>query len=169
MSETIIIREFEPDEWRTYRSLRLRALAESPDSFGRTLAAESQRPDAEWEHRLTSGAQSENDLPLIATVDGEPSGLAWGRIEDTAPDVANLYQVWVAPEQRGKGLGKQLLETVITWVSAKNVHRLELGVTLTNLAAVQLYKSYGFKPIGDPEPLRSGAELYAQDMRLTLK
>jgi len=35
------VREFLPDEWQTYRALRLRSLAESPDAFGSTLAAAS--------------------------------------------------------------------------------------------------------------------------------
>ena len=42
------IRELERREWALYRELRLRALAESPDAFGRRLVDELARPDAEW-------------------------------------------------------------------------------------------------------------------------
>ena len=35
-----VIRSFLSHEWRTYKNLRLRALADSPDAFGRTLVQE---------------------------------------------------------------------------------------------------------------------------------
>lgn len=37
------VRILVPGEWRTYRDLRLRALADSPDTFGRMLAEERDR------------------------------------------------------------------------------------------------------------------------------
>ncbi len=46
MNDTLIVRTFAPHEWPTYKDLRLRALADSPDAFGSTLAAEQGRTDA---------------------------------------------------------------------------------------------------------------------------
>jgi hypothetical protein len=46
------IRALGANEWRVYRDLRLRALADSPHTFGRTLAEEEGRLDAEWSSRL---------------------------------------------------------------------------------------------------------------------
>jgi hypothetical protein len=76
MIHTPRIRTFVPHEWSTYRDLRLRALADSPDAFGSTLAEEQDRSDAEWSRRLASGADSRSNLPLVAEVRGEPIGLA---------------------------------------------------------------------------------------------
>ena len=70
-----LIRTFAPYEWSTYRDLRLRALADSPDAFGRTLAEEEDRLDTEWLNRLTSGADTRWNLPLLAEVGREPIGL----------------------------------------------------------------------------------------------
>src|SRR5262245_50792262 len=81
VTETPIVWRFSADEWRVYRDLRLRALADSPDAFGSTLAEETDRPDAEWARRLASGADSETNLPVVAEVQGGPIGLAWGRID----------------------------------------------------------------------------------------
>ncbi|MCA9712598.1 MAG: hypothetical protein KDK70_42615, partial [Myxococcales bacterium] len=75
------VRRLEPSEWRVYRELRLRALAESPDAFGSTLARERERSDEQWQARVAEGARSPSSLGLVAEVDGEPIGLAWGRIE----------------------------------------------------------------------------------------
>ncbi len=169
MIRTSSIRTFAPHEWRTYRDLRLRALADSPDAFGRTLAEEQGRSDAEWSSRLTSEADSSWDLPLVAEVDGEPIGLAWGRIERSNPDVANLYQMWVAPSHRRLGAGQMLLDAVIAWAKAKNANYLDLGVTCGDSPAMRLYTRAGFEPVGQPRPFRPGSELLGLPMRLNLR
>ena len=169
MKNTLKIRKFTPQEWQTYRDRRLRALADSPDAFGSTLAAEGDRPDSEWSNRLISGADSNWDLPLLAEIDIEPIGLTWGRIEKANPDVANLYQMWVAPTHRGLGAGKMLLEAVIAWARDRDVNCLDLGVTLRDSPAMRLYTRAGFQPLGEPQPMRQGSELLGQPMRLVLK
>jgi ribosomal protein S18 acetylase RimI-like enzyme len=162
------VRPFRADEWPTYRELRLRALADAPDAFGSTLAHEAARSDAEWSSRLATGVHSESDLPLVAEVSGEPIGLAWGRIESD-PDIATLYQMWVAPERRGLGAGRMLVEAVIAWATSRNARYLTLAVTCGNNAAWRLYERAGFQPIGEPRPLRPGAALLSQPMALALK
>lgn len=162
------IRTIRPDEWRTYRDLRLRALADSPDAFGSTLAAEESRPDTEWSSRLESAADSRWNLPLFAESGGEPVGLAWGRIERSSPDVANLYQMWVAADYRGRGIGQMLLEAVIAWARQAGVQQLALGVTLNETPAMRLYSRAGFVPSGRPQPLREGSDLLVQAMVLML-
>ena len=59
----ITVRRFAPHEWRVYRELRLRALADSPDAFGSTYEREAARTDAEWEDRLTTGATAHGQMP----------------------------------------------------------------------------------------------------------
>ena len=163
------IRSLGPQEWETYKALRLRALADSPDAFGRTLAEEQERSDAEWANRLASGANSGRDLPLVAEVDEEPVGLAWGRIEESNPDVAYLFQMWVAPAQRRQRAGEILLKTIIAWAKAKNARYLDLGVTLGNNPAMRLYRRTGFEPAGEPQPLRPGSDLLGLPLRLDLR
>lgn len=164
-----MIRRFAQHEWRTYRDLRLHALADSPDAFGSTFAREQDRPDADWMHRLGEGAASETDLPLLVEVGGRPAGLAWCRIEESKPDVANLYQVWVAPEYRNLGAGTMLLEAVIAWARYRRIACIELGVTVGDNPAMRMYTRAGFVPSGPPQPLRPRSELMSQPMRLMLK
>ncbi len=162
------IRTLASDEWRTYQNLRLRALADSPDAFARTLPEEQGRQDTEWSARLASGAGSRWDLPLVAEVDAEPLGLAWGRIDQTDPDVAYLYQMWVDPNFRRLGAGGMFLAAIVAWATAADARHLNLGVTC-GTPAMRLYTCAGFKPVGKPKPIRPGSALLGQSMQLGLR
>jgi GNAT superfamily N-acetyltransferase len=166
--EMLRTRKLAAQEWPTYKALRLQALADSPDAFGRTLEEALRQPDEHWSSRLAAGAGSDLDLPLLAEVDGVPAGLAWGRIEATSLEAASLYQMWVAPAYRGLGAGRMLLQAAIDWARDRKAGYLELGVTLADSPAMRLYKRAGFEPVGEPQPLRPGSELLGQTMRLTL-
>ena len=130
-----VLRRFAADEWPAYRDLRLRALADSPDAFGSTFARESARSDDEWRERLATGVRSPTDLPLVPVVDDVLAGLAWGRLDERQPDIAHLFQVWVAPEFRGRGVGRLLVDAVITagggsWGSYSNCPAIAVSDTL---------------------------------------
>ena len=168
MINSLMIRTFSPHEWETYKDLRLRSLSDTPDAFGRTLAEEQERPDAEWSNRLEMGVNSNLDLPLVAEEDGIPIGLAWGRIEKSKLEVANLYQMWVAPSHRCYGIGQSLLDTVIEWARSRNANYLDLGVTISENPAMRLYRRTGFGPVGEPRQFRPDSDLMGQRMRLKL-
>ncbi len=106
---------------------------------------------------------------MVAEVGIQPIGLAWGRIEESNPSVAKLYQVWVHPNYRRLGAGQLLLEAVTRWATGKQADVLELGVTCGDTPAVRLYTRAGFEPVGQPQPIRPGAELLGQQMQLKLK
>jgi len=169
MRTSTTIRKLESAEWPTYRELRLRALAESPDAFGSTLAAEESQTADGWAARLAAGSTSGLDLPLIAEVDSRPAGLAWARVDPANASRVDLYQMWVAPEFRGRGLGRMLLRTALEWARARNAHAVHLGVTCGDTPAMRLYVSEGFIPVGQGGPLRPGSALLGQPMRLQLK
>lgn len=162
------IRVFAPDEWRDYRDLRLRALADSPDAFGSTLGRELQFTDLEWVERLAVGSKSDRDLPLVAELGGKLAGLAWARIEDAERGSATIYQMWVAPEARRRGIGLALLEAAIKWARTAGVVRLQLRVTCGNSSAQRLYARAGFSTVGDIEPLRPGSAVFTEGMLLEI-
>lgn len=163
-----VIRQFAAEEWQVYRRLRLAALADAPDAFGSTLAAEQDLSDAHWEERLSTGAASTNDLPLIALVGNIPAGLAWGKIDPANPRIAHVYQMWVTPAHRRMGSGAALLGTLIEWARNRGVSELVLSVTCGDNPARRLYGRMRFEPRGEPVPLRSGSTLLAQEMRLQI-
>ena len=164
----ISVRKFELDEVSTYRSLRLSALEESPDAFGSTLGAEQLRTTEEWASRLEGGCNSGLDLPLIGRVDTTPAGLAWGKVDRSDRTIVHLYQMWVAPEFRGRGIARLLLRTIVAWAASLEARSVHLGVASGKSSAMRLYASEGFVPFGQVEPLRSGSALLAQRMRFEI-
>jgi ribosomal protein S18 acetylase RimI-like enzyme len=160
------IRTLHPDDWPVYRDLRLRALADAPYAFCSTFAEESQRTDDAWAARLAAPALGayQQGWPFAAELDGTPVGLSWVKMEGAS---ASLYQVWVASEARGRGVGAALLDAAITWARARGAQALHLGVTAGDGAAARLYRRTGFVDVGAPAP-RPGTVLFEQAMMLTL-
>ncbi len=133
------------DDWKLWRALRRRALAEAPHAFGSTLEEWSGAGDTEarWRERLASVPYN-----IIATIDGEPAGMASG----TAPagDEVELISMWVAPHARGRGVGDALVDAVIAWGRRHGVRRVALDVASGNAAAIRLYERHGFVVLDEP-------------------
>lgn len=165
---TVTIRPFAAGEWPLYRSLRLRSLADAPAAFGSTLAAEQDRKDEDWAWRLGLAAGSGRDLPLLAEVDGVAAGLAWAKFDANEPQRVNLFQMWVAPGSRGRGVAAALLAAALDWARSRQGRAMQLGVMEGNEAARRLYERAGFVAVGRPEPTRPGDARLEQMMRLAL-
>jgi GNAT superfamily N-acetyltransferase len=84
---------------------------------------------------------------VISTAEGGPS--AW--IED----------VFVEPSFRGRGIGTELLKSVLVWAAARGATRAQLLADRSNQAALRFYQRLGWQrgnmvmlrmPLKDPEP-----------------
>jgi ribosomal-protein-alanine N-acetyltransferase len=76
-------------------------------------------------------------------------------------DGVQLWGMWGAPEARGRGLGRGLVEAVLAWARERGAPALVLEVTDTEAArpAAALYRSLGFEPTGERAALDSDPEL----------
>jgi GNAT superfamily N-acetyltransferase len=75
--------------------------------------------------------------------------------------------MWVRPERRGEGIGRQLVAAVEEWAATLDIDQLLLHVTDGNDGAVRFYASCGFVGISDAlEPLREGSDRMTRTMRL---
>lgn len=70
---------------------------------------------------------------------------------------ANLVDVIVWPEYRGRGISRSLMEAVMLHSSVKGVRRF----TLATSNAHGLYKKYGFTALGKPDTFM---EVYSPDV-----
>lgn len=163
-----LIRRLEAHEWPQYRVIRLRSLADAPDAFGSTLAAEQALAADTWSARLARAAVSGRDYPIVAERANQMVGLMWAKFDADDGALVNLFQVWVAPESRGHGVAARMLREVIGWAKAQQARSVHLDVTCGDSAAMRLYQREGFRPAGAAAPLRDGSHLLSQPMRLEL-
>jgi len=168
VSAEVSVRVFEAREWRVYRDLRLRALADAPDAFARTLAEEARLSDAEWRRRIDAAASSPLALAVVAEWEARPVGIAYGRVDEAAREQAHLFAMWVAPEARRQGAGRALVEAITVWARGVRARRVVLEVTRGNDAAARLYARAGFAPTGEVAPLRPGSPLRVETLALDL-
>ena len=67
----------------------------------------------------------------------------WGVLDE-----AEIYNVAVKEDSRGRGIGKLLLTKLIDYGKLDNRNRFLLEVRLGNKSAIGLYKKLGFKEDG---------------------
>lgn len=89
-----------------------------------------------------------------------PGGREWTAVDEhgvsvghiglvlPGPTVARVVRVIVDPGQRGRGLGRQLMEAVIDRAASLGVTTLTLNVVAANATAIGLYSSLGFEDRG---------------------
>ena len=56
-----------------------------------------------------------------------------------------IYDVWVAPAERRKGIGKFLVEWASEWARKRGHKKIKLEVSETNARARHLYETVGFR------------------------
>jgi ribosomal protein S18 acetylase RimI-like enzyme len=76
-------------------------------------------------------------------LDGEPA--AWG-LAVAERGYVGLYDIVVAPDLRGLGIGRRLVTTLMGWGQGAGAERAYLQVRETNTVAAELYTALGFKP-----------------------
>ena len=139
-----VVRVLQADEWRTWREIRLRSLADAPEAFSSTLDREQGFTVDDWLRWFTG-------ISVLATVDGVPAALGGGfRVRDGWMQVVAM---WTDPAYRRRGLAMQILDVVVTAARAEG-RRLVLDVAQGNSAARNVYERYGFVATGESEPIR---------------
>lgn len=154
------IEQLGPDDWRDFREIRMRALADSPTAFGITLAEVEDQPEAAWRERLAQGD------PILAVRDDDrlvAMGAGW--IPPETPDAMMVWGMWTAPEARGRGCAGLLLGRLVDHARECGVAVVELHVTEGNDTARRLYEQWDFVATGEWTPLREGSRLRIELMR----
>jgi GNAT superfamily N-acetyltransferase len=144
----IPIRQLSGDDAQSLRDLRQRALAEHPEAFGSAPEEEAALTLEQFTGnylspplRITLGAFAGDQLVGIASL------LRWSPRKTRHK--AMVTGMYVAPEARGAGLGRVLLEALIEYARGlEGLRDLSLAVTVTNTAARTLYQRLGFVPFG---------------------
>lgn len=136
------VRRLGPDDWETFRAIRLRSLADSPDAFGSTLEREQGFTEADWRTRLSG--------PVVVVDDPDPVAVG-GTFDDDG--ALHVWGMWTDPDHRGRGHARAVLDALV-----RPGTPTVLDVNVANTGARALYLRYGFVATGKLEPLRPGSE-----------
>ena len=152
------LRVISGQDWAAFRALRLRALTDSPRSFGSTRAEAETHPESVWRER--AGGPS----PVVmAFQEADPVAMG-GLFAPEHSREAYIWGMWVAPGWRGQGLGARILEELLAW--GRRLNRIvALHVTEGNDGARRLYEAHGFASTGEWQPLREGSDLRMETLR----
>jgi GNAT superfamily N-acetyltransferase len=153
----LTVQRLVPDDWRTWRAVRLEALADAPHAYGSSLDREEARGEADWRRILEPG----NGVTVVARLDERVVGAIGGYTPPEA-DAVVLVAMWVRPGLRGRGVGDALVGEVLAWARETGWSRVELRVADGNLAARRLFERHGFAPTGRTEPLESDPAVHAE-------
>lgn len=147
------------------RDVRLRALADAPDAFGETLTDARRLDDSAWESRTS---RRPGLLVLVAERERTPIGTMVVVVKPGDGRRSNVYAMWVAPEARGCGVGKKLVDTGLAWARRQGALDVELHVSERHPGAKRLYMRCGFTPTGELSPIRPGSPLQAETLTIRL-
>ena len=150
----ISIRRIRSGEGSTLREVRLAALLDTPSAFGRSHDEETQFPAEEWEQRASAWSEGVVGATFFAErADGDGAAVV-GLVGAHRPGdgTVELVSMWSAPEARGAGVGRALVQAVLEWAGDDQVW---LWVTRGNDPALRLYQRCGFVTTGDFQPLPS--------------
>ena len=146
MSE-ISVRALGEGDWELYRSVRLRALEESPDAFVASHDTEADQSEQFWTERMKRSQR------LLAEVDGEAAGIASvGAVADR-DDAAQIFGLWVDPALRGSGVATALVKAGVKAAAEQGKSHVVYWVGTDNGRAVAFASSYGFRPTGYRRPM----------------
>jgi putative acetyltransferase len=66
-------------------------------------------------------------------------------------DICELRKMYLLKEERGKGLGKFILDTAVSMAKEKHFKKIMLETVSALTVAISLYKKFGFKEIKPEE------------------
>ena len=110
-------------------------------------AIEAESFPAPWPLRAFIQEILQNSLAhyLVALRQGKVAGYAglWLILDE-----AHITNVAVRPDLRGTGIGRLLMEQLVARAVSLGAHKMTLEVRVSNVAALTLYESLGFRRTG---------------------
>lgn len=98
---------------------------------------------------ITRIMQNKNATVIVAETD-KIIGYALGIIEKAKPfvtpeEIGRISDTFVEEKYRNQGIGKKMVDTLITWFKQEGITRIELSVDSRNEIGVTAWQKLGFK------------------------
>ncbi|MFI6956064.1 diaminobutyrate acetyltransferase [Nocardia sp. NPDC050408] len=105
------------------------------------IAKDSQVLDTNSSYAYLLWCRDFASTSVVAEVGGRVVGFVIGYLRPQAPQTVFVWQVAVEHEQRGRGLGGALLETLLDTVAGAGVSALETTIAPDNPASIAMFAS----------------------------
>lgn len=86
-------------------------------------------------------------------------------LRDLGGGAVELKRMYLRPEQRGRGLGKELLALALAWAREHDMSLVRLDTSERMVAAQRLYEAHGFERVAGSAP-RQGQCRLLYELRL---
>jgi ribosomal protein S18 acetylase RimI-like enzyme len=146
------------------KTVRLRALQDTPSAFSSTYAQESQLSEADWLKRAAKWSNGNSSVCFLAMDESTPCAIIAGYFDDHDLPRPTVASMWVAPEHRRTGLGTRLMNEVQRWAQTRGAGELRLLVTDNNAKAISFYERCGFVFSGTTGPYANDPALLECEM-----
>jgi len=141
MNQPVLIEAMTPEDWPEVRRIYAEGIA--------TTLATLESETRDWNHFDHS---HRHDCRLVARDESGGPALGWTAL--TAYSARRVYagvaweSVYVGASERGRGVGRALLEAVIPASEAAGLWTLLAGVLVENTPSLALHEAVGFRRVG---------------------
>jgi len=139
--------EISAPDWPTFDSSRLpghRFVATAPEAVMPEARRANIVPEARRANTVPGARRANTVLGWVAACAVSDRCVYSGVVE---------HSVYVHPEARGRGIGRQLLEALIASTEAAGIWTIQSGIFPENEASIAMHKAVGFRIVGLRERL----------------
>ena len=103
-----------------------------------------------FEQYVRSKLLSDEDLFLVAVIEGKGVGFSISAVNEGRPDVfekppvVEISDMLVLEEHRWRGIGSKMLTHIREWAIEKGIKRIELNAEVRNNIGLSFWKKHGF-------------------------
>jgi GNAT superfamily N-acetyltransferase len=119
-------------------------------------------PDPEFDADLDEPARAYTAVWVVVRNDAVVGSVA---LRDLGQGAVELKRMYLRPTERGRGLGKRLLEIALEWARSHGVRVVRLDTSERMVAAQRLYEAQGFVRVPGDAP-RQGQCRLLYELRL---
>ncbi len=159
----LIVRQLTPADVQSLREIRLEGLRLNPEAFGSTIEDEESAPLEKYSTWIANSRMfgAFDDAHIVGIV---AFGVFTGRKDSHKGWLRAMY---VRSSHRRTGASRLLVQAVLD-AARQRVEIVQLAVVSTNLPAIRLYQSFGFRQYGlEPRALKYN-NLYSDEILMSL-
>ena len=121
--------------------------------------------DSPWSaNEITKDVMAGGGVYVAVALLGEER-VGYAEVRSVAGE-AQIYNIAIAPEMRGRGVGEALLRHVISAAEAQGCNVVTLEVKAGNDAAMKLYEKLGFREVGRRPRYYKGVDAVLMDLEM---